>query len=355
MHPSVMRLPRLKAPAEHPVAYYHCISRVVDRRFVLEDVEKEHFLKLMRFYERFCKVRIVSYCLMSNHFHLLVEVPRRPEQLPSAAWLIEHVKHSYGKGTAILLEQDLKQTRKQAGDDAAQKMIDGWFARLWDVSAFMKILKQRFTQWFNKNSKRRGTLWEDRFRSMIVQSGEALGTMAAYIDLNPVRAGMVADPADYRWSSYGAAMGGDKAARKGLQAVVETVDYQLANRARPKGRATNDVSWVAQYRVWMFGSAEEIKDQRSGRVLRKGLTSAKIEAVLKNGGKVKRWEMLRCRLRYLSKGGALGTQAFVEEIFQAERWRFSPKRQEGAKPLRGGDSVWSGLRTLRAPRWTAKG
>ncbi|MEI6533974.1 MAG: transposase [Verrucomicrobiaceae bacterium] len=347
-----MRLPRLKAPAEHPVAYYHCISRVVDRRFVLEDLEKEHFLKLMRFYERFCKVRIVSYCLMSNHFHLLVEVPRKPGQLPSEVWLIEHVRCSYGKGAAMLLEQDLRQIRKQAGDDAAQKMLEGWFARLWDVSAFMKILKQRFTQWFNKNNKRRGTLWEDRFRSMIVQSGEALGTMAAYIEINPVRAGMVADPADYRWSSYGAAMGGDKAARKGLQAVVETVDQQLA---KPAGTSSSPERWLAQYRVWMFGSAEEIKDRRSGRVLRKGLTPEKIEAVLKNGGRVMRWELLRCRLRYLSKGGVLGTRAFVEQIFQSERWRFSPNRQEGAKSLRGGDSVWSGLRTLRAPRWTAAG
>ncbi len=83
---------------------------------------------------------------------------------------------------------------------------------MWDVSAFMKILKQRFTQWFNKNSKRRGTLWEDRFRSMLVEGGAALGMMAAYIDLNSVRAGMVQDSADYRWSSYGVAMGGNKAA-----------------------------------------------------------------------------------------------------------------------------------------------
>jgi len=74
----------------------------------------------------------------------------------------------------------------------------------------MKSLLERFTKWFNRMHSRSGTLWEDRFKSVIVESGVAARTMAAYIDLNPVRAGMVKDPADYRWSSYGEAVGGGK-------------------------------------------------------------------------------------------------------------------------------------------------
>ena len=115
-----MRLPRLKAPADFPTAYYHCISRVVDRRFVIGNEEKAHFLALVRFYERFCKLRVVGYCLMSNHFHLLVEVPKRPDEMPSEEWLIEHVRRCYGKTTASLLKEDVKQCRKQAGEVAAQ-------------------------------------------------------------------------------------------------------------------------------------------------------------------------------------------------------------------------------------------
>jgi putative transposase len=340
-----MRLPRLKAPAHIPVAYYHCVSRIVDRRFVLGDEEKVSFLRLMRFYERFCKVRVVSYCLMSNHFHLLVEVPKRPEQQPSEAWLIGHVKRCYGNITGVALEENLKQCRAQAGEEAAQEMLTAWFSRMWDVSAFMKIVKQRFTQWFNKNSKRKGTLWEDRFRSVLVESGEALATMAAYIDLNPIRAGMVKDPADYRWSSYGAAMGGDKHARSGLQAIVATVRHD-GQKQRPSPER-----WIEQYRVWLFGSAGEIQNPANSQVVRKGMQQAKIQAVLKAGGRVTRWEMLRCRLRYMSAGGAIGSKAFVEDLFSNERWRFDARRKEGAKPLRGGDAVWGGLRSLRSPRW----
>jgi hypothetical protein len=72
----------------------------------------------------------------------------------------------------------------------------------------MKGLLTRFTRWFNRTHSRTGTLWEERFKSVIVESGVAARTISVYIDLNPVRAGMVKDPADYRWSSYGEAVGG---------------------------------------------------------------------------------------------------------------------------------------------------
>jgi hypothetical protein len=89
-----------------------------------------------------------------------------------------------------------------------------------DVSHYMKSLKQRFTQWFNRTrqSRRKGTLWEERFKSVLVEGTvEALSTVAAYIDLNPVRAAIVSDPKDYRWSGYGAAVGGSQRACEGLQ------------------------------------------------------------------------------------------------------------------------------------------
>ncbi len=73
-----MRKARWLAPwkdsGERPVIY-HVISRVVDRRFVLGAEEKEHFRMLMRMYENFSGCRVLSYCLMSNHFHILLEVP----------------------------------------------------------------------------------------------------------------------------------------------------------------------------------------------------------------------------------------------------------------------------------------
>jgi hypothetical protein len=76
------------------VAYYHCVSRIVDRRFVLEAREREIFVRLMRGYESYCGVRIITFCVMSNHFHILLEVPRRPpvELLPTDAELVERLR-----------------------------------------------------------------------------------------------------------------------------------------------------------------------------------------------------------------------------------------------------------------------
>ena len=63
--------------------------------------------------------------------------------------------------------------------------------RMHDLSEFMKTLMQRFTQWFNRTHKRSGNLWEEAFKSVIVEDGVAARTMAAYIDLYPVRSGMM--------------------------------------------------------------------------------------------------------------------------------------------------------------------
>src|SRR5678816_2242774 len=87
--------PRLKAPAGHPAGFGHCISRVVNRDFVLGELEKEKFIQLMRQYEKFCGVRILSFCLLSNHFHLLLEVPTPPGSI-SDDELLEGCSAIYG-------------------------------------------------------------------------------------------------------------------------------------------------------------------------------------------------------------------------------------------------------------------
>ncbi len=67
----------------------------------------------------------------------------------------------------------------------------------------MKELKQTFTRFYNRRHDRRGYFWGDRFKSLIVEDGETLINCLAYIDLNPVRAGIVERPEEYRWSSLG--------------------------------------------------------------------------------------------------------------------------------------------------------
>lgn len=77
------------------------------------------------------------------------------------------------------------------------------------VPALMKALGQRYVQYFNRTYRRSGTLWEGRFRSCLTQEETYLFACQRYIELNPVRAGMVEHPADYPWASYRANAHGD--------------------------------------------------------------------------------------------------------------------------------------------------
>src|SRR3712207_6223364 len=86
------------------VGYYHCISRVIDRQLILGKEEKEELVSLMRRYEAFCGVKVITYCVMSNHFHILLQVPQRPcgEKLPTDGELVSLVRKArdcYGSAT----------------------------------------------------------------------------------------------------------------------------------------------------------------------------------------------------------------------------------------------------------------
>jgi hypothetical protein len=69
------------------------------------------------------------------------------------------------------------------------------------LSDYVKEIKQRFSHWYNKRHGRKGFFWGKRFKSVLVENGDTLINCLAYIDLNPVRAGLVERPEDYRWCS----------------------------------------------------------------------------------------------------------------------------------------------------------
>ena len=349
-----MRRPRVKAPDGHAAAYYHCVSRVVGREFLLGEAEKEQFVRYMRLYEKLYGLRIISYAVMSNHFHILVEVPQRPaeEALPNDKELVSHVRSCLGDEAATSLEWELSHFRDQNNDAAAEALREKWFARMWDVSRYMKVLKQRFTQWYNGRYNRRGTLWEDRFRSVLVQgAGAALKTMAAYIDLNPVRAKICDDPKDYRWCSYGEAVAGGKKAAQALQWLHSfrvdshgAVPHDSQDQAMPVREA------LERWRCYLFGvpfserAREEELEKEQGvagtaSLFRNRISREEALKVMKEGGRLKRSDYLRCRVRYFSDGAALGSKEFVEEVFEGARELFSPNRKDGARTLKGMETL----------------
>ena len=218
----------------------------------------------------------------------------------------------------------------QPGMEGAKRALRAsYIRRMGNLSEFMRSLKQRFSSAYNRHHGRRGTLWEDRFRATAVGGDlESVLTVAAYIDLNAVRAGLCDDPKDYRWCGYAEAVAGERAARAGLAAVLES--YGDSGHWSHVGHA---------YRKVLFGLGEEKESKR-------GFAQEKVDAELARDGKLGRVALLRCRVRYFSDGLAIGTRAFVEEFFQATKGKlFTEGRKTGARKMRGGD--WGDMFSAR--------
>lgn len=134
---------------EFPGAVYHVTSRGNARSAVFEDdADRELFLKILGQVVKRFNWLCHAYCLMDNHYHLLIETPEG------------------------------------------------------NLSAGMRQLNGVYTQAFNRLHGRDGHLFKGRFKAILVEKESHLLELCRYIVLNPVRAGMAAQPADYRWSSY---------------------------------------------------------------------------------------------------------------------------------------------------------
>jgi hypothetical protein len=322
---------------------YHVMSRTCGGEVFFDEVEKEALRRVIWRMAEFCGIKVVTYCLMGNHFHLLAEVPHRESWLQrfegpqGEAKLLEHLRILYSKTYVGLLRDELSDLRQRGLEILAQQKVEVLKKRFCELSLFVKEVKERFSRWFNKRRGRRGTLWMDRFKSVLVEGqGEALRTMAAYIDLNPVRAGLVKDPKDYRWCGYAEALGGSRRAQRGLcKAIGKPVDgWQRAGAAEA-------------YRCILFDEGREVKDAQNETVVERGVSGESARVVLAERGKLSPAELVRLRVRYFSDGAILGSKAFVEGIFEAQREQFSPKRKRGARRIQEMATPMYSLRQLR--------
>jgi REP-associated tyrosine transposase len=320
-----MRMARIKIQGRSAV--YHCMSRVVGGQALLDDVGKEKLVKILWQMARFCGLEVITYCMMSNHFHILVRVPE--EQNPTDQELLERMEGLYGKkGALVQWARKGLANYGRVDKDIRQAMLE----RMGDVSAFMKEFKQRFSRWYNRQTGRFGTLWAERFKSVLVEDQPgSVETLAAYIDLNPVRAGLVKDPKDYRFCGYAEALVGNKVARAGLLSFQKAKEWKKA---------------AAEYRKRLF-----VGSGVAGRSDKAVLDREEIKRVLAQGGELSQGQILRLRLRHMTDGVVLGSKEFVNEVFALHREKFGAKRQSGARPIRG--VPLPGLNVLRDLRVAA--
>lgn len=352
---------RLLAPwveDERRSAIYHCVSRVAGRDFLFGDEEREQFVRLMRLYEAFCGLRVLSHCVMSNHFHILVEVPPRMDESLSDEVLITRLELIYSKDYVAMVRMQLRELAEsttEKGMEAHAQMRAKFTDRMWDLGQFMKILKQRFTRWYNARHGRCGTLWEARYKSVLVEDGHAARVMSAYIDLNPVRAGMVRDPKDYRWCSYAEAVAGGMLgalARRGIARVLEERDEFVARvesdsaydgwdgYSSPERYAWRSIA--GRYRLILFEDGEEVINGM-GKETRKGIQREDVEKAQQREGELSLAEVLRCKTKYFIDGGVIGGRSFVKGVVEGLRGNYlsETRKSNGLKMPRHRGHLWS--------------
>ena len=309
----------------------------------------------MRMQENFSGCRVLSYCLMSNHIHILLEVSPMQEGGLSDEELLKRLSAIYSEPFVSQVAMELAEARQRVAEVTAESVVvtrihERFTYRMHDLGEFMKTFLQRFTRWFNGRNGRVGVLWESRFKSVLVEEGVAASTMAAYIDLNPVRAGITEDPAAYRWSSYGEAMGGGtqgdgKKARAGLVRALKAHKGWQADAAlwpevcEAYRKVLTERGEQKSANVVQSGSPSAIKIVRQGS--KPGHTPAETQESksppldpVASVNLVRFPELLERRVRYFSDGAVIGTRLFVDEVFMKCRDRFSSQRKTGARKLR---------------------
>lgn len=284
---------------------YHIISRTALDGLPFDPCDKDELVRIIKWLSSVYFVEVLGFSVMGNHFHLLVIV--HPDLLATDAEIRRRFVLRYGD--------------KRAFPESEMARLK---AKWCNLSEYVKEVKQTFSRAFNMRRDRKGTLWGDRFKSVIIENGGALLNCLAYIDLNPVRAGIVKRPEEYRWCSLG------------YHAQTGNGDHFLSN----------DFGLVA------FGvvSAEErlIKYREyvyhAGAVEKEGtaqIDRSILEMEEKGGFRIGSVKRLRYRVKYFSDSGVIGSQVFVEGMVQYFKGRIPDKRKRVPLEISGLEGMYS--------------
>ncbi|MEE4244488.1 MAG: hypothetical protein V2I33_03710 [Kangiellaceae bacterium] len=196
-----MTQPRKRLIDLNTTPYYHCISRCVRRAFLcgechLTGKNYEHrkgwVQERIAFLSKVFAIDIASYAVMSNHYHLVIRV----DADKAKSWSDNAVIQRWGQlySVPVVVKQAQKSTATKAIKLMAKSMIDTWRSRLIDISWFMRCLNEFLARRANTEDECTGRFWEGRFKSQALLDQAAVLTAMAYVDLNPIRAGISKTP-----------------------------------------------------------------------------------------------------------------------------------------------------------------
>ena len=272
------RIPRMVIAGEQAV--YHVMSRTALDGFPFGDAEREYLVSLINRLRKVYFTEILGFCCMGNHFHLLARM------LPDANFTDKEIKERY----EICYGKDR---------DFAEGQIPFFRAKWSSLSEFVKEIKLGFSRYYNRRHNRRGFFWGDRFKSVIVENGQTLINCLAYIDLNPVRAGIVEKPEEYRWNSIGYHV------QTNNKDGFLSLDFGLK-----EFNVLDADERLRLYRKFLY--------EKGSNTAEKGSQIAKktVEKERRKDFKINQVDRFRYRTRYFSDSGIIGTKEFVAQNYQ---------------------------------------
>ncbi len=263
---------------------YHIISRINRENTLFDDVEKEYLFKLLTIFASGFYVNIHAFCIMSNHFHILVTGLDGEAKGAGKEELFRRYRLMYGqKAKPPTGSFQLYGCYKPDEDGGVERLR----SRLGSISRFVQELKQTFSGWYNKRHNCKGYLWHDRFKGILIDKEEAQLACSAYIDLNPLRAAVVEQPENYRWSGLGLRVRNPKYA-----------DQLLSN-------CYESFSWYREF-VYVCGGVD-----REGK---QSISPNLVEDVVQVNGRLGIKDSFKYRVKNISEGIAIGSQSFISEI-----------------------------------------
>ncbi len=181
--------------------YYHVVSRCVRRawlwgfdRYASRDYShrKDWVTERLSQLTSVFSIDICAYAVMANHYHLVLHVDRSKANALSP----EEVVKRWGRlfRVPLIVARWLQQEGSEAEQALARKIVESWRRRLVDISWFMRTLNEHLARRANAEDGCKGRFWEGRFRSQALVDAAGLLTAMAYVDLNPIRAGIADTP-----------------------------------------------------------------------------------------------------------------------------------------------------------------
>jgi putative transposase len=311
-------------------AAYHIMSRTALDGYPFGDVEKDELVKIIKKFSKLFFVEVMGFCIMGNHFHLLIQM--FPEHYFTDDEIKKRCKAYFGKDYEIIDEQ-----------------IAYYRKKLSRLPNYMKEIKQAFSWYYNKRNNRRGTLWGERYKSLIVERGETLVNCLAYIDLNPLRAGLVERPEDYRWNSLGYHIQTDNKDQFlsldfGLK-KFDPSEMRSAVTGEFHGASPDETTVGAdenerlrRYRRYVYeAGALDHSEKQKATVIDQGI----LKKERKNDFELSRNKRFLYKTRYFTDSGIIGTKEFVSITYQEFKGLFQSKHEKKPKPIKGLEGVYS--------------